>query len=381
LIEPDKYSVTLTVADSCGHSVTEALSINAYDAMTATATATPACGTVPLNACFTSQVAGGVPPYTYSWNFGDGGALSTDTSPCHDFLTAGTYDVTVTATDSIGNHITSAPVQVEVVLPFNLIVMASASAIKGMVPMDVSFTSSVSGGAAPYTYDWDFGDGTPHVPAANPEHVYTQTGTFTVTLTVTSADVCGKVYTASDSHLTITVLDGPTINITSPTPNAHFGASVPFTSYVFDDVPVVRVDYFVNGNFVGSSGSASPYTFVWNTPGYNGSYSVTATVHDSLGRSATSGSVSFSVGNPILLGRVIKHGGPFRLKIFGNYFQPGCVVKIDGVAVPQSKFKGSTAVVAKKGSALKAMVPKGMSVVITVTNPDGGVSNGITFTR
>jgi PKD repeat protein len=380
MITAGVYDVALTVSDSCGHSVTETVSINAYDTLTPTVTATPACGDVPLNTCFSATVTGGVPPYSYSWNFGDGSAMSTELSPCHNFLTAGTYNVTVTVSDSVGNHATSAPAPVDVLVPFDLSAMATASAIQGMAPLAVNFTASVSGGSAPYTYDWDFGDGTAHSTAIAPQHIYTQNGVYTVTLTVASTDACGQVYTASDSHLTIAVQDGPSITIISPNPNEHFGASVAFSSSVFDNVPIVRVDYYVNGTPVGSA-NTPPYTFIWSSAGYNGAYSVSATVYDSLGRSATSNSVTFSVGNPILLGRVIKHGRPFRLKIFGNYLQPGCVIKINGVAVPGSIYKGPTAVVAKKGSALKAMVPKGVPVVITVTNPDGGVSNGVTYTR
>lgn len=39
---------------------------------------------------------------TYSWDFGDGSALSTETDPLHLFTAAGTYTVTLTATNSAG---------------------------------------------------------------------------------------------------------------------------------------------------------------------------------------------------------------------------------------------------------------------------------------
>jgi PKD repeat protein len=48
---------------------------------------------------FTSTISGGVPPYTYFWNYGDG---STDTgaSTTHTFTNSGNYNVTVMVTDS-----------------------------------------------------------------------------------------------------------------------------------------------------------------------------------------------------------------------------------------------------------------------------------------
>jgi len=50
---------------------------------------------------FTAAISGGVPPYTYVWDYGDG---STDTgaSTAHTFAKSGNYNVKVTATDSGG---------------------------------------------------------------------------------------------------------------------------------------------------------------------------------------------------------------------------------------------------------------------------------------
>ena len=49
-----------------------------------------------------------------------------------------------------------------------------------------NFTAIVFGGVSPYTYNWDFGDGqTVVVSTRTTPHTYTQTGNYTVTLTVT----------------------------------------------------------------------------------------------------------------------------------------------------------------------------------------------------
>jgi len=58
---------------------------------------------------------------------------------------------------------------------------------------DIPFMATVTGGTSPYSYHWDFGDGTTSNDA-NPTHQYTQPGNYTVTLTVTDSN--GK----SDSH-------------------------------------------------------------------------------------------------------------------------------------------------------------------------------------
>ena len=52
---------------------------------------------------------------------------------------------------------------------------------------------------------------------------------------------------------------------------------------------------------------------------------------------------------------------PFRLKISGSGFRQGCSAEIDGTPVPKTIFKSQSQVMAK-GSSLKAMVPKGVTV-------------------
>jgi len=45
---------------------------------------------------------GGTPPYTYSWNFGDGTPAGSGTAPTHVFPIGGNFTVTATVTDSLG---------------------------------------------------------------------------------------------------------------------------------------------------------------------------------------------------------------------------------------------------------------------------------------
>ena len=65
-----------------------------------------------------------------------------------------------------------------------------------------TFTATASGGVAPYTYTWDFGDFTEQRHERTFTHGYERTGTYTVTLTVTDAYGDKAVRTT-----TVTVVD------------------------------------------------------------------------------------------------------------------------------------------------------------------------------
>ena len=58
----------------------------------------------------------------------------------------------------------------------------TASPLLGIVPLVVQFTDQSTGN--PVSWEWNFGDGSPHSSARNPTHIYLLPGTYTVTLTI-----------------------------------------------------------------------------------------------------------------------------------------------------------------------------------------------------
>jgi PKD repeat protein len=69
----------------------------------------------------------------------------------------------------------------------DLYVDVEANPDEGAPPLTVKFTTSVEDAAAPITYTWDFGDGSPPGSDASPTHVYEKAGEFTATVTVKDA--------------------------------------------------------------------------------------------------------------------------------------------------------------------------------------------------
>lgn len=58
---------------------------------------------------------------------------------------------------------------------------------EGAPPLTVNWTSTVEDGTEPYTYLWDFGDGSPTSTEATPTHVYKSEGDYTAVLKVKDA--------------------------------------------------------------------------------------------------------------------------------------------------------------------------------------------------
>src|SRR5215208_218158 len=76
--------------------------------------------------------------------------------------------------------------------------------IEGVAPATYEFEANVIGGTEPYSYSWDFGDGSSEESNEETvEHTFEEAGTYNVALTVTDAE--GR--TASDT-LEITVIAG-----------------------------------------------------------------------------------------------------------------------------------------------------------------------------
>jgi len=155
---------------------------------------------------FTANGNGGLSPYAYTWDFGDG-ATSDGSSQTHSYNTANTYRVMVTLTDSNGLTATSfqelsvssqpSPTPLFVSFSYN-----SGPLVEGS---KVMFSASATGGTGPYSYSWTFGDGTGGTGAST-GHTYLRSGNYTVTLTTT--DQAGKASVESE-QLSITPSSTP----------------------------------------------------------------------------------------------------------------------------------------------------------------------------
>ena len=120
----------------------------------------------------------------WSWQFGDGGS-SAEQSPAHGYSTAGTYTVSLAATDDEGATTqTSRQVTVTAAPPAqNQPPRADFEVDCQQLTCVFSDRSSDPDGGV-VSWAWDFGDGSTSIDR-NPSHTYSASGTFQVRLTVT----------------------------------------------------------------------------------------------------------------------------------------------------------------------------------------------------
>jgi chitodextrinase len=86
-------------------------------------------------------------------------------------------------------------------------------------------------------------------------------------------------------------------SLTAPTAGATVSGSTTLSTAPSDNVGVSKVEFYVNGAFIGQS-NVSPYTLVWNTtPTYNGAHTVYARAYDAAGNYSTASITTVTVSN------------------------------------------------------------------------------------
>jgi PKD repeat protein len=157
----------------------------AFGQVTADFSSTTQAGCSPLTVQFFNAATG--PVVSYLWNFGNGNT-STLPNPGVIYINPGTYTVSLTVSDGTTSvtEIKTAYVTVFADPVPNLLALPAS----GCTPLSVSFTDQSTPGDAPInSWTWDFGDGNIS-NLQNPNHLYSVSGNYDLTLVVTDTNGC-----------------------------------------------------------------------------------------------------------------------------------------------------------------------------------------------
>jgi PKD repeat protein len=155
-------------------------------------------GVAPFEVSFRPAVGGttSVPPYQYTWLFGDGSPPSNEQAPRHVYRLPGRYWATLEVRDAKER---SASYMAEIwVDAADETTPSSADAFTarieldtdwGDAPLTVKLRGSTDGPGAtpPFEYSWEFGDGTSPSTEESPSHVFEAVGEYRVLLTIRAA--------------------------------------------------------------------------------------------------------------------------------------------------------------------------------------------------
>lgn len=190
------YVVSLVVENALG--CRDSISMNSIvDPMP---TAAFVFDTVCANAA-TSFVDQSVSSVSWSWDFGDGSAISTGNSQTHVFPAAGTYTVTL-----IVNNLSGCSDTVVHSVLVNPNPVSAYTTTSACYTFPTTFTDNST---AAVSWSWNFGDATALDTTQSPTHTFVNPGIYNVSLLVTNTFGC-----TNSSMQTITVLPQPVANFT-----------------------------------------------------------------------------------------------------------------------------------------------------------------------
>ncbi len=207
------YNVTVTDANSCTAITSATITQPAILALSTTQV-NVSCN-AGSNGSIDLSVTGGTGPYTYNWGMGQ------PTTEDRSGLTADTYNVTVTDANSC-TAITSATIDQPTALALST-TQVNASCNGGS---NGSIDLSVTGGTAPYTYNWGMGQPTTE------DRSGLAGGTYNVT--VTDANNCTAATSATITQPAALALGTTTTNATCGNANGSIdlevsGGTMPYT--------------------------------------------------------------------------------------------------------------------------------------------------------
>lgn len=225
-LTPQNCLLTVSIANACNHTsfTSEVRTIQCN--LQVTPTITNPCFSPANSGSIAMAISNGPGPYVWNWTRSGGGSGSGSGTTIMG-LSAGTYNVTVTANNGAG---CPASFQVTLTALPQIVVNTTVSAVKCFGGSTGSISTSVSGGVPPFTYLWNGGQTTANRSGLS-------VGTYTVT--VTDSKGCTAVKVSTVTQPALLTVSAATTNVNCF--NAHDG-TITLTL----------------------GGGSAPYTFLWN---------------------------------------------------------------------------------------------------------------------
>ncbi|MBV1911138.1 MAG: PKD domain-containing protein [Kangiellaceae bacterium] len=288
------FILSLVVLSACGGGgdKKKTIDLNSNRVPSASFTATPNPADINESVSFDSSNSNDPDSgdsLSYSWQFGDG-TSSQETNPVHAYASANTFQVSLTVTDNSGASSNPFTANIEVedsssnIIPVARINVSPNPVTQGTaINFDGTDSSDADNGDT-LTYVWLFGDGAASTEQ-NPSHIYSEVGTYVVSLTVT--DNHGAASVAAEVEITVLSSGNnnpPTARFTISSDTVAVNVAVTFDSSSSSDPEGDVLSYswqFGDGNTSTAANPSHQYSS-------EGTYSVSLIVSDTLGAQSPS---------------------------------------------------------------------------------------------
>ena len=287
------YDVTLSATNANGTDDTTMVAyITVNPCNTPNANFTTANTTICEGDCIGFQDLTSGSPTSWNWTFtGATTTSSTDQNPTNIcYPTAGTYDVTLSASNANGTDDTTMTAYITVIVCGNAPTPNFSASNTSLCEDDcIDFTDLSTGGAS--AWNWSFPGSTQGSSTAqNPTGIcYPTAGTYDVTLSVTNAN--GTADTTIASYIVVTTCTTPTAAFTPSQTTICTGSCITFADASTGGV--TGYQWTFNGGSPASANTADPGTICYSGAG---TYDVELIVTNSAGSDTMTTTITVNAG-------------------------------------------------------------------------------------
>ncbi|SFC24512.1 gliding motility-associated C-terminal domain-containing protein [Flexibacter flexilis DSM 6793] len=255
------YVVKLIALNECGSdTLIDSIKVKANEVKAFFALGNDSVGCAPYTITLTSNQPQGT-SNALTWFWGDNTSTAGGFQQAHTFTAAGTYKVRLAVVNGCNQDTITRNIHVKP-KPIAAFAVNKTNTCKGDTIYITNNSSSPSG--LPIKYLWDYGDGTTSTQNPPPPKVYTNSGNYTISLTVTENVGAGTV--ACEKIATQNIVIGADSIVKAKlgidTARGCEGLPVTFTNQTSGNNPNFVI-FGGNGNIA----TTSPVTFVYNTAG------------------------------------------------------------------------------------------------------------------
>ena len=262
--------------------------------------------------------------------FANGNSIGTATAEPYSVATtlaADNYLITAKATDDSGQSATTKPISIIVNTPGNVpptVTLTSPANDSNFLTTDtITFSANASDDSAVTKVEFFANGNSIGIDSTAPYNITATLPAGAYTIIAVATDDAGVSTTSSPISISVTppANQPPTVSLTTPTPGSTYLTTdaITFSADATDDSTVAKVEFFANGNVVGTDTTA-PYSVTASLAA--GTYAVSARATDNQGLSVTADPITITVQNPTVnrptITSVSQSGGNIVLQVSAN---------------------------------------------------------------